>query len=642
MPEYKALLLEGVNPLAKLLLEAQGCTVELLPNSPPRDELLEMVKDVHLLGVRSKTNVDKELLSAAPKLMAIGCFCIGTNQVDLEEAKLRGVAVFNSPFANTRSVAELALGEIICLSRKLTQRSEEVHQGRWEKTHIGCYEVRGKTLGIIGYGHIGSQVGVLAEGLGMRVLFHDVLPKMSIGNAHKMSSMADLLRQSDFVTLHVPELPSTVNLIGPRELSLMKRGAYLINLSRGTVVDLDALASALRNGDLGGAGVDVYPTEPGSKGDVHRTPLQGLPNVILTPHVGGSTCEAQAAIGEEVGHALAQYVSTGCTAGSVNMPVVAPPPLLFGSHRIINTHHNVAGSLSAITKIVAELGCNITFQYLNTDPVVGYLVMDVDKDEAAELQRRIADLETTYLDLYLYHHHHICRLISLKFRELQEIIAYDISHLTAPFMLVPLALTCNLGQEPYTLIRKASLIGVGEKGKKGKIAHIHICTQTMTQKNDNFSAHKALFISRCLRGLQTKQTHLSRMRSAAHSAIRAFSFHGKYSAEEQGKHPLLTKQRDTAKYACSGMRPEEVRCAPSWRATNTLFTLICLSQELSTGAESVQPSCSTYPSIPSRLTPSSSPPSIVLDCDSLPPPLIIIIIIIILNFLISEIEEAQI
>lgn len=391
-PLFNALLLEGINPAAKVLLEAQGCTVELLPHALPHEELVERIRDVHFLGIRSKTTVTEEVLAAAPHLLAIGCFCIGTNQVDLRAAKRRGVAVFNSPFANTRSVAELTIGEIIALSRKLTQRSEEVHQGRWEKSHIGCYEVRGKTVGIIGYGHIGSQVGVLAEGLGMRVIFYDVVPKMSIGNATRVSTMDDVFRQADFVTVHVPELTTTKGLVQAKHFALMKQGSYFLNLSRGTVVDLEALADALRRGHLAGAGVDVYPVEPGSKAERHETPLQGIPNVILTPHVGGSTCEAQAAIGEEVGIALSEFASFGSTAGSVNMPHVATPPLHKGYHRVTNTHRNVAGALSEITKIVAELGCNITFQFLNTDSEIGYLVMDVDRDESRELQRRISEL----------------------------------------------------------------------------------------------------------------------------------------------------------------------------------------------------------------------------------------------------------
>lgn len=394
-PIYKALLLEGVNPSAKLLLEQQGCEVELLPYALPQHELIERVKSVHFLGIRSKTRVTVEVLDAAPHLLAIGCFCIGTNQVDLDAAKLRGVAVFNSPFANTRSVAELTIAEVLCLSRKLTQRSEEVHEGIWEKTHIGCYEVRGKTLGIIGYGHIGSQVGVLAEGLGMHVIFYDVVPKMCMGNNVKMSSMEDVLRGADFITIHVPELPTTKGLIGAKEIAMIRQGGYLINLSRGSVVDLEALSAALKKGALAGAGIDVFPAEPASKVELHETPLQGLQNVILTPHIGGSTCEAQAAIGEEVGNFLAQYAGSGATSGTVNMPEVATRPVQPGQHRITNTHRNVAGALSEITKIVAELGCNITFQFLNTDSEVGYLVMDVDKYESDKLVKRIAKLPTS-------------------------------------------------------------------------------------------------------------------------------------------------------------------------------------------------------------------------------------------------------
>ncbi|CAC9438585.1 D-3-phosphoglycerate dehydrogenase-like protein [Leishmania infantum JPCM5] len=392
-PPYHALLLEGVNPAAKELLEAKGCIVEYIPNALPPEALLEKIKDVHFLGIRSKTQVIQAILDAAPKLLAIGCFCIGTNQVDLNYANKRGVAVFNSPFANTRSVAELVIGEIISLSRKIMQRSEEVHRGVWNKTHVGCYEVRGKTVGIVGYGHIGSQVGVLAEALGMNVIFYDVVPTLAIGNATKFTHINDLLTFSDFVTLHVPETDVTKGMIGEEQIQLMKKGSYLINASRGTVVDLEALAKALREGHLAGAAIDVYPEEPGSNKELHKTPLQGIPNVILTPHVGGSTCEAQEAIGVEVGMALAQFVTSGVTAGAVNFPHLVPPPVDKSNFRLTNVHANVPGALNEINKIAVDLGCNIGMQFLSTSKAIGYLIMDVDKDVATELRKRISALK---------------------------------------------------------------------------------------------------------------------------------------------------------------------------------------------------------------------------------------------------------
>lgn len=390
---FQALLLESIDPSAKETLALHGCEVESLSTSLPHQELIKKIQNVHILGIRSKTTVSEEVLQAAPHLLAIGCFCIGTNQVDLIAARRRGVAVFNSPFANTRSVAELTIGEIICLSRQLTQRCQEVHQGSWKKTHLGSYEVRGKTLGVIGYGHIGSQVGVLAESLGMRVHFFDVIPKLSLGNTTRMNSMEDVLRHSDFVTVHVPELETTKNLIQSHHFAMMKKGSYFLNLSRGTVVDLDALAEAIKTEHLAGAGVDVYPVEPGSPKERLVTPLQNLPNVILTPHIGGSTCEAQAAIGKEVSQALAVYLSTGSTAGSVNMPQVGPPPLAAGYTRLANAHWNTPGALNEITGIVASSGCNITFQFLNTSGDVGYLVMDVEREASEEVEMRISSLK---------------------------------------------------------------------------------------------------------------------------------------------------------------------------------------------------------------------------------------------------------
>lgn len=391
-PSFRALLLESIDPSAGEILERQGCKVEAIATALSKEELVEKLQGIHFLGIRSKTIITKEVLEAAPQLLAIGCFCIGTNQVDLNEARRRGVAVFNSPFANTRSVAELTIAEIISLSRQLTQRNAELHSGMWRKTHIGSFEVRGKTLGVIGYGHIGSQVGVLAESLGMRVIFFDVVPKLAIGNTTRMNTMEEVLRQSDFVTLHVPELETTKNLIQAPQLAMMKKGSYFINLSRGVVVDLDALADAIKSQHIAGAGVDVYPVEPSSGKETLTCPLQGLPNVILTPHIGGSTCEAQEAIGKEVGYALIEYLRAGSTAGSVNMPPIAPPPVVTGYSRIVNAHWNTPGALSEITGIVASLGCNIAFQFLNTAGDVGYVIMDVVQSDSAEVEVRMSNL----------------------------------------------------------------------------------------------------------------------------------------------------------------------------------------------------------------------------------------------------------
>lgn len=392
MPTYTALLLEGVHMSAVEILERAGVVVEYITKALPHEELLEKIATVNILGIRSKTSVDKSIIDAGTNLMAIGCFCIGTNQVDLAYANAKGVAVFNSPFANTRSVAELVIGEVICLSRHLTDRSQEVHAGVWNKSMAGCFEVRGKTLGIVGYGHIGSQVGVLAESLGMRVVFHDHCPKLAMGNTRQLHSLQEVLSTSDFVTLHVPETPQTMNMIGASEISLMRKGSYLLNLSRGTVVDVDALADALRSGHLAGAAVDVYPVEPEAAGQKHTTPLQGIPNTILTPHVGGSTVEAQQNIGVEVGNSLVKFLQQGSTVGTVNFAEVQPPPLADDAHRITNIHRNVPGALRDINKLVSDMGCNIRLQILQTHGTIGYLVMDTDEELSLELRDRIRTL----------------------------------------------------------------------------------------------------------------------------------------------------------------------------------------------------------------------------------------------------------
>jgi len=345
--------------------------------------------------------VSARALERAEQLLSIGCFCIGTNQVDLAAANRRGVPVFNAPFSNTRSVAEMIIGELIFLARKLGDRSREVHAGIWKKVSSGCYEVRGKTLGLVGYGHIGQQLGVLAEALGMRVLYHDVMAKLPMGNNRALPTLGALLEQSDFVSLHVPATAETHHMIGAAELSRMRQGAYLLNASRGSVVVIPALVDALRSGHLAGAAVDVYPEEPESNSPDFRTGLQGLPNVILTPHVGGSTEEAQEAIGREVSHSLTQFVTTGATLGAVNFPKAELPPHR-RTHRILNVHRNVPGVLRDVNRIVSDVNANIESQILSTDAHIGYLIMDLGQDVSAEVSSRIGALETSIRTRVLY------------------------------------------------------------------------------------------------------------------------------------------------------------------------------------------------------------------------------------------------
>ena len=399
----KALLLEAVHPIATQLLEASGCTVESSPKAMTEDELIARLSigDIHFLGIRSKTAVTKRVLQAQKGLLAIGCFCIGTNQVDLEFANKKAIPVFNSPFANTRSVAELVICEVIALSRKLFLRSSEVHEGTWNKSNAGCYEVRGKTLGIVGYGHIGSQVGVMAEALGMRVVFYDVISKLELGTVKQVATMSELLAVSDFVSIHVPETSQTKDMIGADEFAQMKDGAYFLNLSRGTVVDLDALTAALKSGKVGGAAVDVFPVEPVGAGEKHVSPLQNVPNVILTPHIGGSTVEAQAAIGREVGAALAKFICFGTTSGAVNFPQVEPPTIMLGQHRLINTHTNSHGALRHVNEIIAQLDCNISRQILTTDRNIGYIILDVDVEMSKDLCAKVAKLPASIRTLVL-------------------------------------------------------------------------------------------------------------------------------------------------------------------------------------------------------------------------------------------------
>ncbi|MBS1120828.1 MAG: D-3-phosphoglycerate dehydrogenase [Deltaproteobacteria bacterium] len=391
--EIKILLLENVHPVAAEAFAAEGFAVEQVKGSLSEPELIARVRDAHILGIRSKTRVTPAVLDAARRMLAVGAFCIGTNQVALSHANHRGVPVFNAPFSNTRSVAELILAEVVMLSRHLGDRTREVHEGRWRKVAVGSHEVRGKTLGIVGYGHIGSQIGVLAEGFGMRVVFFDVSAKLPMGNNRSMPKLEDVLEIADFVTLHVPETPQTKNMIGRDELARMKPGACLLNASRGTVVVIDALADAITRGHISGAAVDVYPDEPEGNSDGFASQLRGLPNVILTPHIGGSTEEAQEAIGREVSAALIKLINAGSTTGAVNFPQIEVP-VTPGAHRILNIHRNVPGVLRDINKIVSDFNANIRAQVLSTDPDIGYLLMDLDHDVSEDVRREIAALET--------------------------------------------------------------------------------------------------------------------------------------------------------------------------------------------------------------------------------------------------------
>ncbi|MEM7646021.1 MAG: phosphoglycerate dehydrogenase [Pseudomonadota bacterium] len=385
-------LLENIHSVAKERLEERGHGVELFSSSFADDELVRLLKDFEAVGIRSKTKMTAEVLRESSHLNAIGCFCIGTNQVDLSEAKRLGLPVFNAPYSNTRSVAELVLCEMVALSRKLFDMSSYVHQGRWQKSAQGSFEVRGKTLGIIGYGHIGSQVSILAEAFGLKVQFFDIVKKLPLGNSVQAESMNDLLKTSDFVTLHVPETPETQGMMGSSQIAMMKKGAYLINASRGSVVDLTALRDSLNNEHLAGAAVDVYPSEPKKNSEGFESELQGCPNMILTPHIGGSTQEAQYNIGMEVSESLHQFIQQGQTMGAVEFPNLNPPQQIRG-HRLLNVHKNVPGVLGDINSIVSQAGINIHSQLLATDDEIGFLLMDIEKgyQEAFE---KISQLET--------------------------------------------------------------------------------------------------------------------------------------------------------------------------------------------------------------------------------------------------------
>ena len=395
--KIRILLLEGISDSAvERLADAGYTTVKREAKALDGAALVKALKGVHVLGIRSRTQVTPEVIAAADRLFAIGCFCIGTNQVALEDAAMHGIPVFNAPFSNTRSVAELTLGEIVMLMRGIPPKSEAAHRGEWIKSAENSWEVRGKTLGIVGYGNIGSQLSVLAEAFGMRVIYWDHTGKLPHGNAQPMTSLHALLAEADVVTLHVPETPDTMNMIGAKEIRAMKKGAVLVNNARGTVVDLDALAAALRDGHILGAAVDVFPVEPSGKDERFVSPLQGLPNVILTPHIGGSTGEAQWRIGEEVARKLIEYSDTGATFGAVNFPQVQLPARPSGA-RYLHVHRNAPGVLRQVDEAFARRHLNLSAQFLQTSGQLGYVVIDSDnaRDQAKALLEDLRGIEGT-------------------------------------------------------------------------------------------------------------------------------------------------------------------------------------------------------------------------------------------------------
>ena len=393
--KIRFLLLEGVHPSAVETLQRAGYhNIELHQKALPPEELKIAIADAHFVGIRSRSQLSAEIFEAAKKLVAVGCFCIGTNQVDLQAATRKGVAVFNAPFSNTRSVAELVIAEAILLLRGIAEKNAAAHRGVWLKSAANSFEIRGKNLGIIGYGNIGMQLGVIAEGLGMQVRFYDVVSKLPLGNARQVSSLEELLAGSEVVSLHVPENASTRNMIGAAELGHMKPGSILINASRGTVVDIDALAARLADGSLGGAAIDVFPVEPRSNDDEFVSPLRQFDNTFLTPHIGGSTMEAQANIGAEVAEKLARYSDNGTSISSVNFPEVALPAHE-GSHRLLHIHHNVPGIMGAINRVFSDNNVNVAAQFLQTNEAMGYVVIDIDAEYSDMALSRLAGIEGT-------------------------------------------------------------------------------------------------------------------------------------------------------------------------------------------------------------------------------------------------------
>ncbi len=401
----KILLLEGLHASAVEAFQADGYNhIDFHPKALPAPQLIEAISDAYFVGIRSATQLTAQVFEHAPRLIGVGCFCIGTNQVDLAAAQERGIPVFNAPFSNTRSVAELVLAEIVLLLRGIPERNAAAHRGGWIKTATGSREARGKCLGIVGYGHIGTQVGLLAEALGMQVVFYDIETKLALGNAHPLPSLNALLEMADLVTLHVPETPQTFQMIGAEQLARMKLGAALINASRGTVVDIGALTAALETKHLAGAAIDVFPAEPKANDDEFTSPLRAFDNVLLTPHIGGSTEEAQQNIGLEVAGKLIKYSNNGSTLSAVNFPEVALPEHP-GKHRLLHIHRNQPGVLSQINAIFSEQQINIAGQYLQTNPRIGYVVIDIDDPGPAEtrqLRKRLEDVAGAIRTRILY------------------------------------------------------------------------------------------------------------------------------------------------------------------------------------------------------------------------------------------------
>ncbi|MEY2863755.1 MAG: hypothetical protein RLY58_1462 [Pseudomonadota bacterium] len=400
--KIRFLLLEGVHQNALDVLHTAGYSnIEYLKTALDEDVLIEKIKDAHFVGIRSRTQITARVLDAAEKLTAIGCFCIGTNQVDLDSAMERGIPVFNAPYSNTRSVAELVLGQLILLLRGIPEKNALVHRGGWSKSAEGSFEARGKTLGLVGYGSIGSQLSVLAESLGMRVIYFDTITKLPLGNARQVASMEELLSLSDVVSLHVPEIPSTKNMMRAEQFAQMKKGAIFINAARGTCVDIDDLAAAIESNHLGGAAIDVFPKEPKANDEEFMSPLRKYDNVILTPHIGGSTLEAQANIGLEVAEKFVRYSDTGATTTAVNFPEVSIPQQE-GTHRLLHIHKNIPGVLSAINKMFAENNINISAQSLMTKGDIGYLMMDVDDDDSTLALEKLQGVDGTLRVRVLY------------------------------------------------------------------------------------------------------------------------------------------------------------------------------------------------------------------------------------------------
>lgn len=399
----KVLLLENVHPKAVTWFKSEGFQVELLKGALDEDELIEKIKDVSILGLRSKTNLTKKVLEHpnAHRLMAVGAFCIGTNQVNLEECERRGIAVFNAPYSNTRSVVELAIGEMIMLTRDITEKSIKMHTGVWDKSATNSFEIRGKKLGLVGYGNIGTQISVIAEALGMKVYFYDIVDKLALGNAQKCKTLEELLTLSDFVSLHVDGRKTNANIISEKEFAMMKDNVIFLNLSRGHIVDIPALSAAIKSGKVWGAAVDVFPSEPKSNAEEFINELRGLPNVILTPHIGGSTEEAQANIGEFVPNKLLQFINNGSTYGSVNFPELQLPPLE-DAHRLLHIHQNVPGILAKINGIFAKYNVNVHGQYLKTTEKIGYVITDISKQYSDEMVQELKTIENTIKFRMLY------------------------------------------------------------------------------------------------------------------------------------------------------------------------------------------------------------------------------------------------